>query len=334
MMHEIIPRVFPAPPGPTIGIGPIELRAYGLLIAIGVLAAIWLMGRRLEARGVGTRDDASAIGLWSVLAGLVGARLYHVVTDWSRFSDAPGDIIAVWKGGLGIPGGLLLGITVGLLLAKRRGISPAAAATCAAPAIPLAQAIGRWGNWFNQELFGRPTDLPWALEVTSASALRSVGFPEGTTFHPTFLYESLWLLGLVAVLLWIDKYHDPGPGRLMGIYVLGYGIGRFWIEGLRIDRANEFAGLRVNQWVSLAAIVGSIVYLWLTRHRTEWPARPSDTADEPVDDPADEPADDTGGTATDTATDTASDTARDTASETATETATQHPDGGPEQPAQ
>ena len=220
----------------------------------------------------------------------------------------------------------MLGITVGLWLAKRRGISPAAAATCAAPAIPLAQAIGRWGNWFNQELFGRPTDLPWALEVTSASALRSVGFPEGTTFHPTFLYESLWLLGLVAVLLWIDKHHDPGPGRLMGIYVLGYGVGRFWIEGLRIDRANEFAGLRVNQWVSLAAIVGSIVYLWLTRHRTEWPARASDPADEPADDLADEPVDEP-------ADDSADEPADDTG-DTATDTATQHPDGGPEQPAQ
>jgi prolipoprotein diacylglyceryl transferase len=279
-------RVFPAPPGPSIGIGPLQLRAYGLLIAVGVIAAIWLMGRRLEARGLGTRDDAGSIGLWAVLAGLVGARLYHVVTDWSRFSDEPGEIVAIWKGGLGIPGGLLFGIIVGLWLAKRRGISPAAAATCAAPAIPLAQAIGRWGNWFNQELFGRPTDLPWALEVTSESALRSVGYPLGTTFHPTFLYESLWLLGLVVVLLWIDEHHDPGPGRLMGFYVAGYGIGRFWIEGLRIDRANELWGLRVNQWVSLAAVVGAVIYLWLTRHRTQWPALPPTGDDADRDAPA------------------------------------------------
>ena len=331
MMPGVLPQVFPAPPGPSIGIGPIEFRAYGLMIALGVLAAIWLMGRRLEARGVGTRDDAGSIGLWSVLAGLIGARLYHVVTDWSRFSDSPGDIIAIWKGGLGIPGGLLAGIGVGLWLSKRRGISPAAAATCAAPAIPLAQAIGRWGNWFNQELFGRPTDLPWALEVTSASALRSVGAAEGTTFHPTFLYESLWLLGLVAVLLWIDKYHDPGPGRLMGIYVLGYGIGRFFIEGLRIDRANEFAGLRVNQWVSLAAIAGAIIYLWATRHRTEWPAAETDAADDGGADDGDASSDESSpdsAPASDPAPDAGSASEMDTAADAA------GPDGGPEQPAQ
>jgi prolipoprotein diacylglyceryl transferase len=267
---------FPAPPGPSLSLGPVELRAYGLMIALGVIAAVWLMGRRLEQRGFGTRDDASGIAVGSVLAGVLGARIYHVITDWSRFSDDLGAIPAVWRGGLGIPGGLLAGIVVGLWLSKRRGISPAAAATCAAPAIPLAQAIGRWGNWFNQELFGRPTDLPWALEVDPQYV--PSGYELGTTFHPTFLYESLWLLGLVAFLLWLDRNHDPGPGRLMGVYIVGYGIGRFWIEGLRIDRATEFGGLRVNQWVALAAVLGAAVYLVLTRGRT-WEQTPHE--DEP-----------------------------------------------------
>lgn len=260
---------FPAPPGSSLSIGPLDLRAYGLLIALGVIAAVWLFGRRLEQRGVGTRDDASGIAIWAVGAGIVGARLYHVITDWDRFADDLAAIPAIWKGGLGIPGGLLAGIAVGLWMARRRGIPLAAAATCAAPAIPLAQAIGRWGNWFNQELFGRPTDLPWALEVDDRYL--PPGFASGTTFHPTFLYESLWCLALAGFLLWLDRHHDPGPGRLMGVYVFGYGIGRFWIEGLRIDRADEIAGLRVNQWVALVAAVGAAAYLVATRGRTDWP---------------------------------------------------------------
>jgi prolipoprotein diacylglyceryl transferase len=267
--------VFPAPPSPSISLGPLELRAYGLMIALGVVAAIWMTGRRLEQRRLGTTDDATSIALWAVAAGLIGARLYHVITDWSRFSDDPAGIVRIWEGGLGIPGGLLAGIIVGLWAARRRGIDPAAAATAAAPAIPLAQAIGRWGNWFNQELFGGPTTLPWALEVDDRYL--PPGYAPGTTFHPTFLYESLYLLALMAFLLWLDRRHDPGPGRLMGVYVLGYGIGRFFIEGLRIDRANEFGGLRVNQWVSLAAIIGASMYLWRTRGRT-WP----ETEEEPV----------------------------------------------------
>lgn len=260
--------VFPAPPGSSINIGPFEMRAYGLLIALGVIAAVWLFGRRLEARQVGNRDDASAIAVGAVIAGLVGARLYHVITDWSRFSDDPSLIPMVWKGGLGIPGGLLAGVAVGLYLSHRRGIPPAVAATCAAPAIPLAQAIGRWGNWFNQELFGRPTDLPWALQVDPHHL--PAGYTADTTFHPTFLYESLWTLALAGLLLVIDRRLDLRPGRLMGVFVVGYGIGRFWIEGLRIDRAVEVAGLRWNQWVALAAVLGGVTYLLVTRMQ-RWP---------------------------------------------------------------
>jgi prolipoprotein diacylglyceryl transferase len=257
----------PSPSFNSIDIGPLSLNLYGLMIALGVVAAVWLFGRRLEERGVGTREDASSIAIWAVVAGIIGARLYHVITDWDLFADDLGRIPQIWRGGLGIPGGLLLGVPVGMYMAHRRGIPMSVAATCAAPAIPLAQAIGRWGNYFNQELYGRPTDLPWGLEIDAVHLPDSPVYAVGTTFHPTFLYESLWSLGLCLVLLWIDKRFRPAPGQLFVMYVIGYGIGRFWVEGLRIDRADEIAGLRWNQWMALAAVVGGgILLAWMRRH--------------------------------------------------------------------
>ena len=261
-----IPHTFPAPPGTGISIGPIDIRAYGLLIAIGAIAAVWLLGRRLEAAGKGTRDDAASIGTWGVVGGLVGARLYHVATEWDRFADNLSAIPQVWKGGLGIPGGLLLGAAVGAWRARSRGVPVAAVLTAAAPAIPLAQAIGRWGNWFNQELFGRATTVPWALEVDAAHTPAT--YELGTTFHPTFLYESVWSLGLCGLLLWIDRTRPLGGSRLFALYVAGYGVGRFWVEGLRIDAASTLGGLRWNQWVALAAVVGGLAHLVLTRGGT------------------------------------------------------------------
>ena len=258
----------PSPSSPSIDLGPLELRAYGLLIAVGVIAAVWVLGRMLERYGLGTSEEASSVATWGVVAGIIGARLYHVATEWSRFSGDLGAIPQIWKGGLGIPGGLLAGVLVGVWQGRRRGIAPMALLTCAAPAIPLAQAIGRWGNWFNQELYGRPTDLPWALEIDQVP----VGFLPGTTFHPTFLYESLWNLALVGVLLVVDRRFRLGPGRLFALYLVGYGIGRFWIEGLRIDptEASDVAGLRWNQWVALAAVVGGSA--WFARTRSSrWP---------------------------------------------------------------
>src|SRR5215207_2443878 len=173
------------------------------MIALGVLAAVWLTGRRFEQRGIGTRDDAAAIALWAVPAGVIGSRLYHVVTDWQRFDDRPADIIKVWEGGLGIWGGIALGTVVGVYVAGRRGLPLGWTVTCATPALPLAQAIGRWGNWWNQELFGRPTDLPWGLEVSDEKTI-AAGYAPGTLFHPTFLYESLWNLFLCVALIWVD----------------------------------------------------------------------------------------------------------------------------------
>jgi prolipoprotein diacylglyceryl transferase len=259
----------PSPSSGSISIGPLDLRLYGLMIALGVVAAVWLFGRRLEQKGLGDAEDASSVAVWGVVAGIIGARLYHVATEWSRFSDDLGSIPKIWEGGLGIPGGLLAGVGVGLWQANRRGIAPMEALTCAAPALPLAQAIGRWGNYFNQELFGRPTDLPWALEIDDA---HNLGYPSGTTFHPTFLYESLWNFALCGVLLWIDKRFRLGPGRLFACYLIGYGTGRFWIEALRIDptEASDVLGMRFNQWVALAAVVAGAIWLLGTRGQ-KWP---------------------------------------------------------------
>ena len=267
MMHHLpasIPASIPSPSDGTIDIGPLTIHAYGVLIALGVVAGIWLFGRRLEARGAGTRDDAAAVGMWGVLGGVIGARLYHVATSWDSFSDDPLRIFAIWKGGLGIPGGIALGVAAGLYAAKRRGLDVPVAVTCVTPGIPLAQAIGRWGNWFNQELFGGPTTLPWALEVSDDTAAKA-GYPPGTTFHPTFLYESLWNLALCGLLLWIDRRFKLRAGNLMAVYLIGYGIGRFWIEGMRIDPTSEVGGLRWNQWVALAMIVIGAVVLVVRR---------------------------------------------------------------------
>ena len=261
----------PSPARNAITIGPITLRMYGLMIAIGVIAGVWLLGRQLEDSGLGTRDDASSIGIWGVAAGIIGARLYHVFTDWQRFSDDLSAIPKIWQGGLGIPGGVIAGVTVGAWQAHRRGIRPAVAVTFGMPALALAQAIGRWGNWFNQELFGKPTDLPWALEIDAEHL--PPGYAPGTTFHPAFLYESFWNLLLCGLLLWVQKRYQLAAGRLLGVYLIGYGLGRFWIEGLRIDPAHEIAGLRWNQWVSLAAIAGGAIYLLLTRGQ-KWDEKP------------------------------------------------------------
>jgi prolipoprotein diacylglyceryl transferase len=256
----------PSPGSNSLSIGPVDLNAYGLMIALGVIAGVWLLGRRLEERSLAKREVASQISLWAVLAGVVGARLYHVVTDWHRFEDNLGDIPKVWQGGLGIPGGLIAGIPVGMWMAKRHGLSAAEAATCAAPAIPLAQAIGRWGNWFNQELYGRPTDLPWALEIDADHLPNGGGYDVGTTFHPTFLYESLWNFGLCGVLLWVDRKWSIARGGLLAVYIMGYGVGRLWVEGIRIDPADEIGGLRFNQWMAIAAIIGGGAYLvWVAR---------------------------------------------------------------------
>ena len=252
----------PSPSWSSLSIGPIELRVYGFLIAVGVVLAIRRLGSGLERFKTGGSEAAASIGMWGVGAGLVGARLYHVVTEWDRFSGNLSEIPKVWHGGLGVPGGVLLGTIVGVLRARSFGISTAETLHAAAPAIPLAQAVGRWGNWFNQELFGRPTTLPWALRIDDDHL--PAAYESGTTFHPTFLYESLWTLGLSLWLVRLSGSPRFAGSRLFALYVSGYGLGRLWIEGLRIDDASVIGGLRWNQWVAIAAIVGGLIYLAVT----------------------------------------------------------------------
>jgi prolipoprotein diacylglyceryl transferase len=249
----------PSPSDNAIKIGGLELRAYGLAIALGVIAAVWISRRRWAARG-GDPDDISRIALWAVLAGLIGARLYHVITDHDRFEGRWLHAFAVWEGGLGIPGGLIAGVGVGAYVAHRRGLPVAQLLDVVAPALPVAQAIGRLGNWFNQELFGRPTDLPWGLEIDAAH--RPAGYLNVATFHPTFLYEALWNLALAGGLVLWERHHpNSRPGRLFAYYVAGYAVGRAWVEALRIDPATRLFGVRWNIWMSLIAFAGAVGWL-------------------------------------------------------------------------
>ena len=202
---------------------------------------------------------------------MIGARIYHVVTDWQNFSgESFWKLFAIREGGLGIPGGMFLGILVGLWVARRRGMNIGGVLDAIVPGLPLAQAIGRWGNYFNQELYGRATDVAWALEIDRENAPVEFRNSDAVvpTFHPTFLYESLWNLSLVGVILWIDRQGWLPRGRLIAVYLIGYGIGRWWVESLRIDPANEIAGLRVNIWMSLALIIGGIVVTFWPRRET------------------------------------------------------------------
>ena len=256
----------PSPSSGSIQLGPIKLNAYGLMIALGVIVAVRIAGRRAHDRGVGSVDDFSSIAMWAVPAGVIGGRVYHVITDYELFQGRWFDAVKIWEGGLGIWGGVTAGVIVGAWRAQVRNLNVAEIVSCAAPAIAVAQAIGRWGNWWNQELFGRPTTLPWGLEVSDRVA-RSAGYPAGTLFHPTFLYESIGCLVLAALLIGFEKRAALRPGRLIGWYALGYTALRFFIEGLRIDPAHQAGGLRLNQWVSIVVFCITAIFLLIDARR-------------------------------------------------------------------
>jgi len=249
----------PSPSSNVIELGPLTLRAYGLMIALGVVAAVWLAQKRWEERG-GNPDDVASIAMWAVPAGLVGARIYHLVTDW-RFDEGWLVPFKVWEGGLGIPGGIAAGVFAAMWVIKRKGLSRADVFDAVVPALPLAQAIGRFGNWFNQELFGGPTNLPWGVEIKPELAAEA-GHPGVSTFHPTFLYESLWNLGLVVFLIWLDGKRVVKRGSLIAVYVLGYLTARLWLETVRIDPATHILGVRINIWMSGIGITAALAWLW------------------------------------------------------------------------
>ncbi|MEZ5203322.1 MAG: prolipoprotein diacylglyceryl transferase [Acidimicrobiales bacterium] len=262
----------PSPSRNVIELGPITLRMYGLCIALGVIAAVMISSRRWEARG-GNPDDIGTIALWAVPAGVIGARLYHVATDWKTYQDDWGAALNITKGGLGIPGGVALGVLVGVIVVKRKGLPVRPLLDVVAPAIPVAQAIGRLGNWFNQELYGRPTTLPWGLRIDAPVDAAGNPFPAGTLFHPTFLYEALWNLALAGLLIKIDKKRRLHPGELFILYVFGYSLGRLWVEDLRIDHASLIWGVRVNIWMSVIVGLAAVaIFLWNRRPGAPEPA--------------------------------------------------------------
>ena len=254
----------PSPSRGVVKIGPATIHVYGACIALGVIAAVSLAARRWKARG-GNSEDITKIAIWAVPSGIVGARLYHVATDWKSYRGHWGDALTkIGNGGLGIWGGVALGTLVGVWVGRRRGVSLGPLMDVSAPAIPLAQAIGRWGNWWNQELFGRPTKLPWAVKIDPSH--RPTGYSASSTVHPTFLYESLWNLVVVAVLLAVERRFRLRPGRLFALYVVLYTFGRFFIERVRIDSASHVGGLRINEIVSAVVFAGALmVLLWPTR---------------------------------------------------------------------
>jgi len=267
MTFDFLLGVIPSPSSGSVHLGPLRLNAYGLMIAIGVIAAVRIAGRRAETKGVGTTEDISSIAMWAVPAGVIGGRAYHVLTDYERFQGHWFDAVKIWQGGLGIWGGVTAGVVVGWWCARRRGLDAWWIISCAAPAIAIAQAIGRWGNWFNQELFGRPTTLPWALKV-SGNIAEKAGYAAGTTFHPTFLYESVGCVVLAWLLIRLERRINPARGRLFAWYVAGYTVLRFGTESIRIDTAHHVGGMRLNQWVAIGVFAVAVLFLAVDRLRS------------------------------------------------------------------
>ena len=258
----------PSPSSGTLDAGPLTIHMYGVMLLLGIAACVWLTGVRWTRRG-GDWDLVFRVAVWGVAAGIVGARLYHVATSWEELPDEWWGPFAVWEGGLGIWGGIAGGVLVGSWIARRSGASALELLDAAAPGLLIAQAIGRVGNWWNQELFGRPTDLPWALEI--APARRPIDHLAEPTFHPTFLYEGLWNLFAAGVLLLLDRRFRFRPPALFALYVVLYTAFRFFLEHLRVDPAKEFGGMRLNAWVSLvvfAAAASFFVWWQFGRDRT------------------------------------------------------------------
>jgi prolipoprotein diacylglyceryl transferase len=268
---------FPSPDRGVWKLGPIPIRAYALCIIAGIIVAIWWGERRWVARG-GQPGTVIDVAVFAVPFGLVGGRLYHVITDYQRyFGDGknPLDALKIWDGGLGIWGAIALGAVGAWIGCRRKGVPLPAFADAVAPGIVVAQAIGRIGNYFNQELFGGDTTLPWGLEIYRRTNENNVEdmlngvainhIPERVV-HPTFLYELLWNLAVAGLVVWADRRFRLGHGRAFALYVAGYTAGRTWIELMRTDEATHIFGVRINVWVSLVVFLGAVFYfVWAKR---------------------------------------------------------------------
>lgn len=255
-------------PSPSRGVwffGPVPVRAYALCILVGIAIATWLAERRWTAQG-GNPGAIVDLLMWAIPGGLAGARLYHVATNPELYFGAardPVQALYVWNGGLGIWGAIAGGLLAASVAARRQGLAMPEALWAATPGLPLAQAVGRLGNYFNQELFGRPTQLPWGLAIDPDR--RPDGFEAYSTFHPTFLYEAAWNVALAGFLIWCGRRWKLTGPELLAVYVMGYTAGRFWIESLRIDPAHLVLGLRLNEWTSVLLFLTALIGLVLMR---------------------------------------------------------------------
>jgi prolipoprotein diacylglyceryl transferase len=256
----------PSPSSGTIDLGPFTIHMYGLMLLLAIAASCALTGYRWVKWG-GDWDLVFRVAVWGVAFGIVGARLYHDVTSWNEVPSQWWGPFAVWQGGLGVWGGILFGVLAGAWIVHRSDQSVRLFMDAVAPGLLLAQGIGRIGNWFNQELFGKPTDLPWGLEIDPQH--RPPGYFDHNTFHPTFLYELTYDLIGVAILLWVDRRFNIRRPGLFALYVSYYCFGRFFEELLRVDPAHEFFGLRLNAWVSIVVFVLSTAFfIWWQFIRT------------------------------------------------------------------
>ena len=245
----------PSPGDGVIHLGPVPLHMYGLMIALGVVVAAKVGRVRYVKRG-GDGEAFDSIAFWAVIGGVLGARIYHVVTDYQLFDGHPERIVQIWRGGLGIWGGVIGGSLAVWIVARRRKVAFAPIADSIVPGLAFAQGIGRWGNWFNQELFGGPSKLPWAIEIDRAH--RPSQYINDRTFQPTFLYESMWCIALGFALIAIDRKFKLARGQLFALYAAGYTFFRFFMEEMRVDSAHTIGPLRLNAWVSIVVFVCSV----------------------------------------------------------------------------
>ena len=265
-------QLIPSPSLSSFSVGPLTIHFYALCIITGIAAAIWI-GRKRYANLGGNPDDVSEVAIWAVPFGIIGGRIYHVITSPSQYFGANGnpiDALRIWEGGLGIWGAISLGAVGAYLYFRthKTSLNFRQLLDSLAPGVVVAQAIGRIGNYFNQEVFGKPTDLPWGLEIDPAN--RPNGFESYSTFHPTFLYELLWCLVVAALLIKLPgvlKQITSKQGDVFALYIFGYTAGRVWIETLRIDEANLILGLRLNIWVSLVVLITVSAYLIASKRR-------------------------------------------------------------------
>ncbi|KRF22563.1 prolipoprotein diacylglyceryl transferase [Phycicoccus sp. Soil802] len=275
-LPSALPGSLPSPSSGVWHLGPFPLRGYALCILAGIVVAVWITGRRLVDRGH-AKEKAVDISAWAVPFGIIGGRIYHVITTPEPYFGAGGHplkALYIWEGGLGIWGAISLGALGAWIGARRHGVPFLDYIDAAAPGVAVAQALGRWGNWFNNELYGRPTDLPWGLTIHEwdQSAGHAVRDANGKaivlgTFQPTFLYESLWCLLLALVLVLVDRRWALRKGQLFGLYVIGYPMGRIVFELMRSDEANLIFGVRVNVWTSILVFLLGIAIVWFGRRR-------------------------------------------------------------------